>query len=147
MFLRLNIANNLIQVQDPIDEILLTINTYDLKIQVIPGDGLCFCSSIRLYLKQFNNIDLSIADLKIQTTRYFFNNFNIISPYLSQQIIYEQYMNESIVSYFDHKNFNSDFVDIFIMQSSHIFKINLCVIEEINNSVLFHLMKFVEQTF
>jgi len=141
-FLKLNFSKNLIQIQNPIDEIL---KNYDLKIHVIPGDGLCFCSSIRLYFKQFSNKDLSIRDLKIQTSRHFLNNTSLISPYLSDQTNYEQYVNNSIVSYFDQKNFNSDFVDIFIMQSPRIFKINLCIIEEVNGSgVLIHLMKYEE---
>ncbi len=48
-FLKLNFSKNLIQIQNPIGEIL---KNYDLKIHVIPGDGLCFCSSIRLYFKK-----------------------------------------------------------------------------------------------
>jgi hypothetical protein len=58
-------------------------------MHVIPGDGLCFCSSIRLYFKQFRNKDLSIRDLKIQTIRNFLNNASLISPYLSYQTNYE----------------------------------------------------------
>jgi hypothetical protein len=116
-FLRLNISNSLIRIQNPIDEIL---KNYDLTIHVIPGDGLCFCSSIRLYFKQFYNKDLRIRDLKIQTSRHFLNNTSLISPYLSDQTNYEQYIKNSIISYFDQKNFNSDFVDIFIMQSPRI---------------------------
>ncbi len=45
------------------------------------------------------------------------------------------------MSNFDLKNFNSDFVDYFITYSPQLFNLNICIIEEINNNVLFHLMK------
>jgi len=138
LFLNDNNLNMFIRDENSINDVL---DIYNFKIHIILGDGLCFCSSVRLYLKEFQNIDLSIDEIKILTRRYFISNPNLIPPYLISDVNYEYYIEQSIVSYFDLKNFNSDFVDYFITYSPQLFNLNICIIEEINNNVLFHLMK------
>jgi len=54
IFLNDNNLNMFIRDENSITDVL---NIYNLKIHIIPGDGLCFCSSVRLYLKEFHNIN------------------------------------------------------------------------------------------
>ena len=99
---------------------------FGLKCVDVPSDGHCFISCIRLYFKEF------LPDVAEPTVHYIRSKIDELDlTDLSERSARSvAQLRREATAYFDHADFASDFVDIFIGLRSDLFNIRIIVLKE-----------------
>ncbi len=109
-----------------------------LKEIIIPGDGLCFISCVRLYLNEFHGINISVEEISHLTHQFYLNN---IIPIHTQDQTYDIFLENCIQQYFVDCIYDSDFVDQFITDASNIINTSICILDKRENSMVIYILK------
>ena len=136
------------------------LEKYSLKVVEIPGDGLCFVSSIRLFFKQILQTDISVQNV-IERCRLFFTE-QPIEVDTNMYSSYEEFLSSCLDSYFGNRIYNQGFlttqdshlkcqnadsigfVDYVVGASANLFKINILIVNinlEQNHRIVLNLLR------
>ena len=119
------------------------IEHFNLKVVDVPGDGLCFVSSVRLFLLEFKFKNITIDDIVGLCNNFFM--MNRIDVTLPEEISYQSFLISELYEYFELKKYDSSFVDYIVNYSYLLFSLSFVIVEPLQNSVRIHLIKQINQ--